>query len=120
MISADMGTKSDETFGIEAVTVGDVTVELDIGELSEAFYDAVTQIPDDTPPSKEMGLLHKPINDVLAKFGFPPIKGQTAAYKFAQEIMKRAFDLKKEACDVWRSEDEPASPHSIPDCECAS
>ncbi len=111
MLTADLA------FGTESVKVGDVTKEVDVCALADALYDALENVPKDTLAIKEFAVALPEVNAALAKFGFPALTVGASAFKFAQDAMARALDLKKEVRDVWRTEDEPASQLDIPDSE---
>ncbi len=104
-------------FGTEPISVGNVSVTMDVTELAEKFWEVLEQVPADTLAVKEIALTHPLINGVLKSVGLPEIEKQAAAFKFAQDVIGRALELKNEACGAWATKDEPALPQDTPDFE---
>lgn len=107
---ADEGLKADEAFGMEPITIGDVTKELDVCEVADKLYDAQkAATPDESPMLKASFTDGAAANAVFSSYGFPALP-LFAAVKFANQIGARALELGKEAGNVWDTSVEPALP----------
>jgi hypothetical protein len=133
-----MSLKADETFGIEPVTMGATTKDIDVGELADALSDALDAAAkaDGPPPggpaavdgaggppgesvSGHLARDGKVVNGVLERFGFPPIARPLAAVNFARAVVARFVEQKKTAYGVGGSDDGPGSPDSYQDFDSA-
>lgn len=106
---------ADETFGVETVTVAGVQKALDVCELADALYMAISSVPDGTDALHETQVIGKATAAVFVQYGFPEIAVPAAAYMFAARVVMRGLELKKAVSDVWSISAGPASPASTPD-----
>lgn len=108
-----MAIVADMEFGVDEVTVGDVTQMLDVCGLADDLFSAVKSVPDGLNQLEEITVHGKAVNAVLVSYGFPPIPVPVAAWKFAERILRTAIDLKKKACGIQDSDDGLESPNDF-------
>lgn len=114
-----MSIEADLKFGIEPIRVGTHVEDLDVCQVADDLFDVMNAMPTDVGNIRQVALSKDAVNSVVAKYGYPAGAFPTgaSAYKFSQDVMAKAIEIKKKADSVWRSEDAPALPDSIPELE---
>ncbi len=98
--------QADVAFGVEEIDVAGTVKTVDICGLADQVYDAIKQLPEATTELDVVASEAAALNSVLVANGFPAIESKGAAYKFCQDILLRAIEVKKNALAGWSTGDE--------------
>jgi hypothetical protein len=112
-----MGLTANLDYGTETVTVKGLSKEMDVCGLADELFNALESVPKAEKFNEDIPAAAVVVNAILKTHDFPEIAKPIAAYKFAQDVMARAFEIKKEACAAWNSGEEPALHDSSLACE---